>query len=242
MNKPPSGSITFSTFGVMVASVVAGFVQSEGAVWVMSAPTALLLTAVGAGVTQRAINSDIKQSGFKIKYMIVGFISRVPKIWMWVFHAVTCRFSSSSAHSSSQSPFQDHWDLQTVCKFKHMSFPVFMWKGWKEIILQIIEPDNRRIVVLFSLHYSVWLRVRVTSAVNHVIAALTSCPVDEESAMCCCLMFTTVIKEICRFKSYCFCKSAQLTQSHLHLVTLCGHFFRHYLSGCSTRRRWHPHS
>ncbi len=53
----------------MVASVVAGFVQTEGAVRVMSAPMALLLTAVGAGVTQRALNSDVslyKQSNHQV--------------------------------------------------------------------------------------------------------------------------------------------------------------------------------
>ncbi len=80
--------------------------------------------------------------------MIVGFISCVQKFWIWVFHGVT----SSSAHNSSQSPFQDRWDLKTVCKFKNIcdffvSFPVFMWK--ESIILQIIYPDNH------TLHYSV---------------------------------------------------------------------------------------
>lgn len=72
MNKPPSGSITFSTFGVTVASGAARLCSDGGTAWVMSA---LLVTAVRAGLTQQAKHRHTplcKQSAFKRKDMTDG--------------------------------------------------------------------------------------------------------------------------------------------------------------------------
>lgn len=96
MNEPPSGSITFSSFGVTAASVAAGMVQTEGTVRVKSALMALLVTAVGAGLTQRAKHWHLyKESSFKIKYdgrIHLLCLEDVHVQGNWIFYEVKCGF------------------------------------------------------------------------------------------------------------------------------------------------------